>query len=308
MSKSTSVQRRTAREKTAAMREADRKRDARRRNLIVATSSIVIVLLVVLVTIGVKLGSSPATDASSDTAVTPASAALLTKVTAVPPATLAAIGTGGVANPLLKADGAKLTDGKLPLVVYMGAEYCPYCAAERWPMIVALSRFGTFSGLQTTHSAPAPEVSPSTPTFSFHGSTYTSKYLAFQAVEEETNTKDASGNYIQLDTPTAAQQALITKYDAPPYVSSDSQGAIPFVDFGNEAVLSGASYSPDLLAGLTQDQVADKLVASDPIGKAIGGTANQITAMLCKMTGNQPSTVCLDPSIVKIRASNSVAK
>ena len=35
----------------------------------------------------------------------------------------------------------------------MGAEYCPYCAAERWSMIVALGRFGTFSGLQTMRSS-----------------------------------------------------------------------------------------------------------------------------------------------------------
>ena len=49
----------------------------------------------------------------------------------------------------------------------MGAEYCPYCAAQRWAMIVALSRFGTFSGLTTVHSASAtsiqtPRPSPST--------------------------------------------------------------------------------------------------------------------------------------------------
>ena len=37
-------------------------------------------------------------------------------------------------------------DGK-PLVLYVGAEYCPYCAAERCAMVQALSRFGTFSNL-----------------------------------------------------------------------------------------------------------------------------------------------------------------
>jgi hypothetical protein len=306
MSKSTSVQRRTAREKTAAMREADRKRDARRRNILVATSTVVIIVLVLLIAVGVKLSSKPAASTASST--TAASASLVAKVSGVPAATLESIGDGGVKNPILPATGDKLLDGKLPLVVYMGAEYCPYCAAERWPVIVALSRFGTFTNLQVTRSGAAPEVSPDTPTFSFHGATYTSKYLAFQGVEMQTNSKGANGNYTTLDTPTAAQNALLTKYDAPPYVSADSQGAIPFVDFGNQAVLSGASYSPDILAGLTQDQVADKIVASDPIGKAIGGTANQITAMLCKMTGNQPSTVCLQPSIVKLRGTISAAK
>jgi len=32
-------------------------------------------------------------------------------------------------------------------VVYIGAEYCPYCAVERWPLIVALNRFGTLTNL-----------------------------------------------------------------------------------------------------------------------------------------------------------------
>ena len=28
-------------------------------------------------------------------------------------------------------------DGKSPAMLYYGAEYCPYCAAERWAMAVA---------------------------------------------------------------------------------------------------------------------------------------------------------------------------
>ena len=107
----------------------------------------------------------------------------------------------------------------------MGAEYCPYCAAARWAMIVALSRFGTFSGLQTVHSAAAngageAEPDPNTPTWTFVHSTYTSKYLTFTPVELQTNIPDTStGSYTNLQTPTKAQQALLTKYDAAPYTS-----------------------------------------------------------------------------------------
>jgi len=42
-------------------------------------------------------------------------------------------------------------------------------------MIIALSRFGTFSGLSTTHSSTTDEY-PGTPTFTFYGSSYRSKY------------------------------------------------------------------------------------------------------------------------------------
>ena len=38
-------------------------------------------------------------------------------------------------------------------MLYIGAEFCPICATQRWPMTVALSHFGTFSNLQQTHSA-----------------------------------------------------------------------------------------------------------------------------------------------------------
>ena len=82
-----------------------------------------------------------------------------------------------------------------PQVFYDGAEYCPFCAAARWGMIVSLSRFGTFSGLKTVHSSTT-DNPPNIPTWTFYGSTYTSKYINFTPVEETTNTIDSStGNY-----------------------------------------------------------------------------------------------------------------
>ena len=45
-----------------------------------------------------------------------------------------------------------LTKNGLPEVLYVGAEYCPFCAAERWALIVALSKFGSFSKLHYTKS------------------------------------------------------------------------------------------------------------------------------------------------------------
>src|SRR5204862_473860 len=123
-------------------------------------------------------------------------------------------------------------DGKA-LVVYIGAEYCPFCAAERWPIVIALSRFGTFSGLQLTTSA-SDDAFPNTPTFSFHGATYQSKYLTLQAVELRTRTGEP------LDALTAEQQQVFTTYDAAPYTSKP--GTIPFIDFGGRYLVNGATY------------------------------------------------------------------
>ena len=41
----------------------------------------------------------------------------------------------------------------LPVVFFYGAEFAPYAAAERWPLILALSRFGTFNQLGLMQSS-----------------------------------------------------------------------------------------------------------------------------------------------------------
>ena len=108
---------------------------------------------------------------------------VVSSMTSLSPSDLDAVGTGSANNLIKKVSGTPLSgpDGH-PEVFYLGAEYCPYCAAERWPMIVALSRFGTFSGLKTTSSSST-DIYPNTPTFTFHGATYTSQYVDFVSVE-----------------------------------------------------------------------------------------------------------------------------
>jgi hypothetical protein len=184
-------------------------------------------------------------------------------------------------------------DGK-PVVTYIGAEYCPYCAAERWGIAVALSRFGTFSNLSATHSA-SNDIYPDTQTLSFYGSKYSSPYLDFEPVEEATN-QAVGGSYATLQQPTAAQANLLTRYDP--------QGSIPFLDIGNKYVVIGASYSPQVLAGLSQAQIAAQLAnPKSPVGRAIDGTANEITAAITQATGHQPSSVASSPVIESIARS-----
>jgi hypothetical protein len=186
--------------------------------------------------------------------------------------------------------GTSLTGPKaLPEVFYLGAEYCPYCAAERWPMIIALSRFGTFSGLKTTTSSSS-DVYPNTPTFTFHGATYTSQYIDFVSVE----TTDRDRN--PLESPTAAQQALVNQYD--------TSGSIPFVDFGNRYAFSGAMYLPDILSGMSWQAVADTLQQpTSNQARAILGSANLITAAVCRLTSDEPASVCSSATIQSLEKS-----
>jgi Domain of unknown function (DUF929) len=286
------------REKIAAQRAAERRAEQRRR-ILIASGSIIVVLAIVVAFVVIKLNSKPASSASSPSSG-PTGAALtsvINDVTSVPASVLDKVGDGGgaftgkiqAASPA----GAALTANGKPEMLYMGAEYCPYCAAARWSMIVALSRFGTFSGLQTIHSAAAngagqAEPDPNTPTWTFVHSTYTSKYLTFTPVEMQTNIPDPStGSYTDLQTPTKEQEALLTKYD------SANGGAIPFIDFGNKYLSIGSPYDPGVLAGLSWATIAADLHnPNSAVAKAVNGTANYFTAAICKMTGNQPASAC----------------
>ena len=98
-----------------------------------------------------------------------------------------------------------------------------------------------------------------------------------------------------LQNPTSEQKALLNKYDAPPYVQG-SGGAIPFMYFGGKYIVSGASYDYNVLSGKTWAQIAAAMKdPSTDIAKGALGAANQMTAAICKLTGNQPATACTAP-------------
>jgi len=275
----------SARERVAAQRAAARRAEVRNR-VFLASGAVVVVIAIVVGFVVFKANHKTPASTGSATGTT-LSASTLNNIATVPAATLNTVG-GGTSNPksITRVTGAPLTSNGKPEMLYIGAEYCPFCAAERWAMAVALSRFGTFTGVNGIHSSPT-DYAPNTPTLTFYKSTYTSKYLTFVPVEEQTVQKAT------LQTPTTAQTQLIAKYDAPPYVSTANAGSIPFVDFGNRYMISGASYSPLLLAGKTWAQVAAALsTASSPIAQSVDGTANRITAAICKLTNNQPASAC----------------
>jgi hypothetical protein len=291
------------RERIAAQRATERRRQVRNRIFIAIGAVVVVVVVVVVFVVFAANKKSPAAKPSANGPTGSALATVVKDTTTVPASTLATVGAGSVTSPPSSlANGTPLTSGGKPEMLYVGAEYCPYCAFERWGMVVALSRFGTFKNLSTTHSSSSDQF-PNTPTWTFYKSSYTSKYLAFSSVEETTNQLASNGqDYEPLQTPTAAQQALLAKYDAPPYVPSASKGAIPFVYIGGKYLISGASASPSVLQGKTWASIASSLKdPSTDVAKAVNGTANFITAAICKTTGNQPSNVCT-PGITALQS------
>ncbi len=266
--------------------------------VMLAWGAVAVVIVVVIVLVVVKVTSN-STQTLNYTPVVPAAASVVHDVTNIPASVYDTVGITSsqtsVTPPIVLTNQPPLTvAGKTPAMLYYGAEYCPYCAAERWAMTAALSRFGTWSGLKTTASSHS-DVFPATNTFSYHGATMTSPYLSFFSIETQSNVPLAGGGYASLENPTAEEQRIINTYSAPKYIPGATAGSVgfPFVDIGNIALISGASYSPGILAGLSWTQIAGGLSdPSNPVTQAIVATSNYISAAICASTKGAPSLVC----------------
>ena len=278
-----------ARGKVAAQRATARRAARRKRILLAGVGTSLVVVLAVLLAV-VRPGSSAPSAAASSTGTAAQNAAVARQVTSVPAATFNAVGAGTAAGLKATSGQPPLTANGKPEVLYMGGEFCPYCAAERWALTAALGRFGTFTGLNLIHSSPT-DVFPSTPTLSFHGSGYTSKYLDFTPVEWFGEADDASSpfGHVVLENPTPQETALFNKY---------AGGSIPFVDFGNQHLVPQAQFLPSALQGMSWSQVAAAMqTPSSAVAKDIDGAANIDTAAICAMTNGQPGSVCSSPGV-----------
>ena len=266
-----------------------------------AWSAVVLVLVLVTTLVVVKLAVGDGPSASPAQAVVPASPALVHEVSSVPASVFDDVGAGvpsafAGSSPIVVSGQPPLTlGGRTPSVLYLGAEYCPYCAAERWAMVVALARFGTWHGLETTASGL---LDGDYRTFSFRHASLESPYVHLATVESCTNRPDpgASGcsGYGVLQKPTAEEQRTLDRYAGPSFVPGDRGGiAFPYVDIDNRMLVSGSTYQPVVLANLSQGEIAGALSdPTDPLTQSIVGTANQLSAGVCAATGGMPTSVC----------------
>ncbi len=291
MGKASRIKERSARERIAAQREAARRAEARRRMLITGGAVVAVLAVVVVLIVARTVNSGSGTPSAGTPTGTVLPASVVRDVTSVPAATLDTVGKGAVPSMTSTAakvlNGTPLTSNGKPEMLYIGAEFCPYCAAMRWSMAIALSRFGTLSPLRGIHSATkvpggGAEVYPNTATLTFYKTGYTSQYLAFVPVENE------KVDHSPLQATTAQQQALWQRYNPNSY---------PFIDVGNKYMFT-VIYNPQVLAGKSWSQIAAALKdPQSPIAQSVDGAANYLTAAICKTTNNQPSAVCTSRAV-----------
>ncbi len=272
------------------------------------TSGTVVVVLVVVVVLLILKVTSPGTPTQPTVPVlNPAPAGVVQEATSIPASVYDAVGVNSPAStvtpPTVLAGQPPLTVRGRPALLYVGSEYCPYCAAQGWAVVAALSRFGHFGTLGQVSSSPT-AVFAGTQGFTFYRASYHSRYLTAELVEQQSDVIDPlTGNYTTLQSLTPAERLVVGQYATTKYLpgSTSVSGVgpvVPFVDVGNRVVAS-ASYSPSILSGLTRDQIAADLQdPTNPVTQAIVASANYLTAAICATDGQAPRAVCTSRGVV----------
>lgn len=258
----------------------------------------VLVLVIVVALVVIKVMGSPTTSTPTGaTAPTPAPTSVVKAVTSIPASLYDAVGVkssdAALTPPAVLHGQPTLTSDGKPEVVFVGNEFCPYCAAERWALVAALSRFGTFGDTLYASQSGTNEAFPSTPTFTFAGSRYRSKYVSATLVEHYGDQKNGAGTaYAVLEHLSPKVEALLGKYDR------RTPGVVPFVDVANDAVVTGGEFSPSVLQQLNVNEIATGLSdAKDPATQAIVASANYLSAVICQVDGQEPVRVCTSGGI-----------
>jgi thiol-disulfide isomerase/thioredoxin len=176
--------------------------------------------------------------------------------------------------------------GKL-FVFFMGAEFCPYCAAERWAIVRSLQKFGQWDGLKQTISAARDEPFLNLPTYDFTKATYTSPHIEFVARE----IKDREFRPLQKLLKT--EEKLLRKFNP--------KKEIPFLLIGGRFTQIGSGFAPKIFIGHTfrQTETELKKVESE-IRKTIDDEANIISALLC--VSGLPPELCKETGTAELVA------
>jgi hypothetical protein len=243
----------------------------------------------------VRDNAGPSTSSTVET-FSPAPSSLISTLALVPASVYDTVGVSSPANPVVAPRPAGSGTAPLwtdtvdggppqPVVFFYGAEFAPYAAVQRWPLILALTRFGTFNQLGVMQSSPSTAFA-NLSTFTFWKFQYSSKYLILESVERYSSLDPTGARYLTLETPDARQAAAVAAYGA-------SANTFALLDVANRYVLNGASFAPGVLAGLSQSQIAGDLATpTSPLTQAVVTAANQITASICAVDHDKPGAVC----------------
>jgi hypothetical protein len=159
-------------------------------------------------------------------------------------------------------------------VYYLGAGFCPWCAAERWSIVEALKHFGGWEGLTLDKSAEKNEPFLNLPTYNFHGAKFKSDYVDFIGKEFQDR------NFQDQDLLTDVDNVILDNYNL--------QGVIPFIFIAGKYIRIGSGPKPQQLNGLTHDDVKKQLESKNTdLANVIYDEANHIAALIYHSLGGR---------------------
>src|SRR5260370_14924163 len=82
-----------------------------------------------------------------------------------------------------RVSNAPLVGGRKPVVFFMGGQFCPFCAADRWAFVRATSRFGAWTNLRPLQSQGGVDGFASLPTYNLVGAHYRSPLISLRHKE-----------------------------------------------------------------------------------------------------------------------------
>ena len=123
------------------------------------------------------------------------------------------------------------------VVLFVGAEACPYCAAESWSIVASLGQYGIWKGLSPIISNKTDSI-PSVPGYSFVNATLNSSKVLFEEVELTTTSWNQ-----KLQSLNSTQHTLFYK--------CDPSGSIPYLLIGGIYIHLGSAVNPELISGMS---------------------------------------------------------
>ncbi len=171
----------------------------------------------------------------------------------------------------LVSDHVIESNGKI-VILYIGAEACPFCAAESWSIVEALQAFGTFEGL-TQSVSNATDGIPSVPGYSFVNASLISSSITFWEIEE------TGSSWTQtLQTPNSTEDSLFKLYDR--------NGSIPFLLIGGVYLLLGSEVSPLPMANMNWTACHNQVLSSSSIGSNVRAEKVNIISTISYVIGH----------------------
>ncbi|MDG7044932.1 MAG: DUF929 family protein [Nitrososphaerota archaeon] len=171
---------------------------------------------------------------------------------------LSPVSSAGLAGNLTSVNGILWSVNGKPVVFFVGGEFCPFCAAESWPVAAFLSHYGSFTRVDFITSSEG-----SISAISFYGTSYTSPSIYFIGLEI------AGQNRQPLQGMIPYEQLIFNEYDP--------QHTVPFLDIANQYVLIGSQVPPSLLSGMSQQQILAAIGSNSTLSSYMGNAEYYIS-------------------------------